>query len=318
MFCWAILTFTTTGLEHFEQSLKHPMPIDHLSININPEAGKQWLAEHSYLAEEEQAGLLDLASQLIQHINLDQDRVIGLAGPPGSGKSTLTKLLTFLLQSAGHQAVYLSLDDYYLSRQERQDQHQHSLFITRGVPGTHHLSLLHDHCRDLLQRNITTLEIPVFNKATDQVEGTRTITCPDARPVTVFVEGWCIGIKACDDSEVKHPINMLEQEHDPDAVWRKAVNQYIQTTYRSFFKTLGQCWYLQAPDWSTIVAWRWQQEQELPKPRLQNKNQVADFLAHFQRWVMHMQRQAGQWADLVIRLDAEHHLQEIHAKYEHP
>ena len=70
--------------------------------------------------------------------------VVGINGAQGSGKSTLTKILSMLLsQGFDKNVVSISIDDLYLTRAERQQLAEdiHPLFLTRGVPGTHDVEL---------------------------------------------------------------------------------------------------------------------------------------------------------------------------------
>ena len=63
-----------------------------------------------------------------------------IAGSQGSGKSSLSKLISFYLKKyCSKNSVIISLDDFYLSKNSRikLSKKIHSLFITRGVPGTH-------------------------------------------------------------------------------------------------------------------------------------------------------------------------------------
>src|SRR5687767_12770330 len=61
---------------------------------------------------------------------------VGICGPQGSGKSTLVMSLTKLLKASGLSAATLSLDDLYLTRDERSmlARRVHPLLLTRGVP----------------------------------------------------------------------------------------------------------------------------------------------------------------------------------------
>src|SRR5262249_27126715 len=66
--------------------------------------------------------------------------VVGIAGPQGSGKTTMARALAGADASIAH----LSLDDVYLGAEARKRRASalHPLFATRGVPGTHDIDLL--------------------------------------------------------------------------------------------------------------------------------------------------------------------------------
>lgn len=93
--------------------------------------------------------------------------VIGINGAQGSGKSTACKFLEVLLARRRIRAVTLSLDDLYLTREERLTlaRQVHPLFATRGVPGTHAVTLGLRIVEDMLAGRA--LEIPRFDKAAD-------------------------------------------------------------------------------------------------------------------------------------------------------
>ena len=68
-----------------------------------------------------------------------QGRVVAITGSQGSGKSTLAKILVRQLNDLGKSAACVSLDDFYLPKQDRIElgRRVHPLLVTRGVPGTH-------------------------------------------------------------------------------------------------------------------------------------------------------------------------------------
>ena len=69
--------------------------------------------------------------------------VYGIVGLQGSGKSTLAAQLVRAGASRGLRVVALSIDDFYLTRRERQRlaTRHHPLLATRGPPGTHDVAL---------------------------------------------------------------------------------------------------------------------------------------------------------------------------------
>ena len=94
--------------------------------------------------------------------------LVGLSGCQGSGKSTLVKAIAHVLEDVHHvTAVVLSLDDFYLTKAERESlaRHVHPLFATRGVPGTHDVDLLRQTLSAL--RTGVPASLPVFDKAVD-------------------------------------------------------------------------------------------------------------------------------------------------------
>ena len=82
-----------------------------------------------------------IAAQIIATNNCP---VIGINGAQGTGKTTLSDLCTKLMETHEFKIANLSIDDFYLSKSEREQlaTDRHPLLRTRGVPGTHDVSLL--------------------------------------------------------------------------------------------------------------------------------------------------------------------------------
>ena len=70
--------------------------------------------------------------------NISRVKVIAISGSQGSGKSTLAEILCDHLQDLGVAAYTCSLDDFYLTQDQRGQlaRDVHPLLQTRGVPGT--------------------------------------------------------------------------------------------------------------------------------------------------------------------------------------
>jgi D-glycerate 3-kinase len=269
-----------------------------------------WLEENTAMSEPGRLALSGLATELITRVPQTTVSTLAIAGSPGSGKSTLSRLLTHLLNQSGRATVLLSLDDYYLSREERKlrSQKLHELFINRGVPGTHNWNKLLADFDHLRKGEISGLKLPVFDKSTDDLK-------PESRwgkvsqvPAIIILEGWCVGAQPQPPSELLHPCNLLEKQKDGNGQWRKQVNHYL-TDYRDdLLDRIDQFWYLEVPDWDCVVNWRWQQEQELEQQRLQSRAEVSHFLGTFERIFRNMQSGAHEWADLRLYADHAHRL----------
>ncbi len=80
----------------------------------------------------------------------------------------MSALLARLLKEEAHLNVaHLSLDDFYLTRLDREylSQESHPLLATRGVPGTHDISLALNTLKTL--RSKQNIPLPGFDKAND-------------------------------------------------------------------------------------------------------------------------------------------------------
>ena len=233
--------------------------------------------------------------------------VVSVAGAQGSGKTTLALALQRLLQEQyAIGAVTLSLDDFYLTREERHRlaQDVHPLLSTRGVPGTHDVDWM-TRAIDALRQGRST-EIPRFDKAVDdRMEALQPV--PPAQ--LVICEGWCWGAVPEPSNRLVSPLNRLEAEKDPDGSWRRYVNRRLED-YQPLFE--NDCHiFLQVPSTEAVFQWRWQQEQELrlqagEAGRVMNEQQVRDFIQYYERITRWMLETSPSRADVCVTLDDDH------------
>ena len=235
--------------------------------------------------------------------------VVGLCGTQASGKSTLTAVLRAMLEDRGLVVASLSLDDLYLTHAERQGlaREIHPLLATRGVPGTHDVELGLTVLDGLARPGET--QLPAFDKAADD---RRPDGVPVAGPVDVILfEGWCVGAVA--QADVAAPINALERERDPDGRWRTFVNAALAGPYQALFARIDLLVLLKAPSFEVVLVWRQEQEAKLRArlvreggdlKRAMTDEQVADFIAHYERLTRHILAEMPGRADMVVELDA--------------
>lgn len=267
------------------------------------------LRESQDWSQAQRRGAAASAARLIRDIPNRSFSIVGLAGAPGSGKSALAGLVCGVLGRLGTHALVLSLDDYYLGRQQRAElAHTHPLFTQRGVPGTHDWAELIADLDNLREGLVERLCLPRFDKSRDDRCEDSEFRRLSARPQVVILEGWLIGAPPQDSEALIHPLNQMEAGRDPDRRWRRLVNDQLARYHRDLAPRLDRRWFLAVPGWQSVVAWRWQQEQELvaAERHLQTREDVARFLDQFQRIAVHMLATCGEWADVVIRLDDHH------------
>lgn len=237
--------------------------------------------------------------------------VVGVCGPQASGKSTLTAVLSRLLESRGLKTAAISLDDLYLTRAERRDlaERVHPLLAVRGVPGTHDVALGAGLLAAL--RTAGVHERPVFEKARDD---RRAHGAPFEGPADVVLfEGWCVGARSQPLEALAAPANALEAERDADGAWRSFVNTALAGPYQQLFGTLDLLVLLQAPSFEVVLSWRIEQERKLRErlaregadaSRAMSDAQVAEFIAHYERLTRWILEEMPERADLVVALDA--------------
>lgn len=268
----------------------------------------QWLEQNSRLSPGARKALASLVPHLAERLNQASVNTLAIAGPPGSGKTTLAGMLAHVLNESGRATTLLSLDDYYLPLAHRMQlaDGQHPLLARRGVPGTHDWVRFLDDIDLLKEGRIENLRLPVFNKSTDDVQPMDVWRQVDIAPGLLIIEGWCIGAPPQDESSLQPAINPMEQEMDPDGSWRHFVNQRIAACRADLLQRVDHFWYLSAPDWPCVIDWRWQQEQELTHPHLKSREEVEAFLATFERTVKHMRLTCSEWADSLLACDRSH------------
>lgn len=270
------------------------------------------VAEH--LPDSFRDTVVAIAEPIAAHILATRPREVGLCGTQASGKSTIAAVVAQMLRAEGLRVAVLSIDDLYLTREERQAlaAKVHPLFVTRGPPGTHDVALGLATLNSLRKPGVTAL--PRFDKARDtrrdpseweQFEGPADVT---------ILEGWFVGAMAQAAGALARPVNALERDEDPDGVWRGYANQQLNGPYRELFERLDRLILLQAPSFETVLAWRIEQEHKLKArlaregvdaSRTMNDDQIARFIAHYERITGQVLSELPPRTDLLFRLDAE-------------
>jgi D-glycerate 3-kinase len=239
--------------------------------------------------------------------------ILGINGSQGSGKSTLADYLcSIITERHAITAVSLSMDDFYLTRAEREHLAQtiHPLLRTRGVPGTHDVSLAIKTIQQLRAGLAT--EIPRFDKSIDdRVTGSQVDKVSGPVGLIVF-EGWCLGALPQTQAELEDPINDLERLEDDKGIWRQYINRALATDYRELFTLIDQTIMLRAPSFDAIFQWRWQQEmkmierlQDSDKSGVMTEEQVLRFIQYFQRITEHSLEEMPRRSQHLFQLEAD-------------
>jgi D-glycerate 3-kinase len=242
----------------------------------------------------------------------ERARIVAISGGQGAGKSTFAAVICQAHECLGKHALSVSLDDFYLTKTERQQLalDVHPLLATRGVPGTHDVDLALSTLKALRKGERTS--IPVFDKGLDdRLPPAQWI--PVDKPVEVIVfEGWCLGAQA-QVPLVPEPINSLERSEDPDGVWRSYVNRAL-TRYEALWELVNFWIYLAVPDIQSVIRWRTQQEQNLPETRRMQPAAIERFVAHYQRLTLQLLRDMPDRADWKVELAADHSVSGVTSK----
>ena len=128
------------------------------------------------------AGCVAPVAQLIRAAH---PRVFAISGPVGAGKSTIASAVSRALANVGMRSIAISLDDFYLSRKERDRRG----IAWRAAPGSHDL--------DLMVRTLTAIQdgsrplvLPRFDMSRDDRTADE---CLEDTPDVVLFDGWIIG-----------------------------------------------------------------------------------------------------------------------------
>lgn len=244
--------------------------------------------------------------------------LVGVSGSQGSGKSTLADLIACYAAEAGLNVAAFSLDDFYLTLDERKRLalEVHPLLQTRGVPGTHDTPMLKSTLDSLSAlREGQSLAIPRFDKlADDRVPESEWSRVSGPVDMIIF-EGWCVGARPQKVEELLEPINRLEEIEDAQATWRTWVNQQLAAEYQSLWERIDLFAFIHAPDFESVLNWRAEQELRLAEDSTSEKKpmtrtQLQRFIQHYQRITEHCLDVLPGLADVIFWLDETHQITE--------
>ena len=242
-----------------------------------------------------------------------ETKIIGLSGGQGAGKSTITGILKLILKKKYDlNLCVFSIDDFYKTKNDRliMSKKKHPLFITRGVPGTHDITLLNKTIRKLKQKKFRTVLIPKFDKSKDDRLSKDKWQKIKIKPDIIIFEGWCVGTTHQNNIELKKPLNLIEKKYDKNLKWRKIVNNLIKKRYKNLFNKIDKLVYLRVPHFNYIIKWRWLQEQKMKlttkSKKTMSKTQIKEFIMFYERLTKHMMKNYSKISDLTIFLDKNH------------
>ncbi|KAI9239502.1 MAG: P-loop containing nucleoside triphosphate hydrolase protein [Podila humilis] len=274
---------------------------------------------------------LDKTQAIVQHIlrhiplprrctpdskySLTKPLVVGLSGPQGIGKTTITNKLVSTLTGAPHnlRVFTFSMDDLYLSFKEQEmlrEAHPNNKLIEfRGLPGTHDLKLGSNTFRALCDANLSWYESdsghhtegdkprpvvlqPSYDKAAfsgcgDQVPKEQWKQEQGPFDIVLF-EGWSLGFRSIRD---RVRMKKIYEEADAKGLFLAQHSleslEWIDNTLREYERDLYEFMdifvHLSAPNLSTIFKWRAEQEKDLwaKKGTGMGDEQVREFVKRF-------------------------------------
>jgi len=250
--------------------------------------------------------------------------IIGLAGGQGTGKTTITSIITIILKKYFKLDVFkISIDDFYKTIKQRTllSKNKHPLLMTRGVPGTHDIDIMLNFFKRIKVKNFKILKLPKFNKGVDDRCKQNLWYKIQSKPDVVILEGWCVGARSQNSKELKKPVNSLEKIHDQNFKWRQYVNYQLKTKYKKLFNQLDYILFLKAKNFSLLRRWRLKQEKKLwlksknkKNLKVLNKSKVKNFMDTYQRITQQMFKDMPKYSSIVMNLNNSHQIKNIRYK----
>ena len=247
--------------------------------------------------------------------------IVGLSGGQGSGKTTISSIISIILRKYFKLNVFtISIDDFYKKRKERflLSKKIHPSLMTRGVPGTHDINMMLDFFKRIKRKEFRSLKLPKFNKAIDDRYNKKLWYSIKKRPDIIIFEGWCVGAKAEKKNTLKQPINSFEKLRDKKLIWRRYVNKQLQSKYKQLYDQLNCLLYLKSNNFSLLRKWRIKQETKLRlKNKRSNRNkimsnkEVINFMQTYQRVTQNMLKTVPKNASIILNLNTNHQIKSV-------
>ena len=247
--------------------------------------------------------------------------IVGLSGGQGSGKTTISSIISIILRKYFKLNVFtISIDDFYKKRNERflLSKKIHPSLMSRGVPGTHDINMMLDFFKRIKRKEFRSLKLPKFNKAIDDRYNKKLWYSIKKRPDIIIFEGWCVGAKAEKNNTLKQPINSFEKLRDKKLIWRRYVNKQLQSKYKQLYDQLNCLLYLKSNNFSLLRKWRIKQETKLRlKNKRSNRNkimsnkEVINFMQTYQRVTQNMLKTVPKNASIILNLNTNHQIKSV-------
>ncbi|MBN3887533.1 MAG: glycerate kinase [Nostoc sp.] len=256
---------------------------------------------------------IKLASQRQQ---LERPLIQGILGGQGTGKTTMSKVLSLILDQLGYQTVSLSLDDLYKTYSDRLLlTQQDPRLIWRGPPGTHDIDL-GLNVLDQIRQFQSPVMLPRFDKSAYGGAGDRTTPETVTNIDIVLFEGWFVGVRPIDpDLFDTAPPPIVTDE---DRAFARDLNLRLHG-YLPLWERLDSLIVLYPTDYRCSLEWRKQAEQQMiaaGKSGMSN-SEIEQFVNYFWRslhpqlFIKPLVKDATA-VDLVIEIHTDHSFGEVY------
>ncbi|KAK4689936.1 coronin-7, partial [Tremellales sp. Uapishka_1] len=199
--------------------------------------------------------------------------MVGLQGPQGCGKTTLSDSLLEYLQSTPRdlRVAVLSLDDFYKTRQgllEVAAKHpSNPLLSGRGPPGTHDVELATatiQKVKNINEAPDTTVNLPIFDKSLFQGQGDRSNSTREiTSPLDVFIlEGWSLGFLPISPQDLQS-LSSSPYSSKQSLESLTEINDYLRTFTDAVLPPFESMISIQPTSLDNVFQWRLEQEHSM-------------------------------------------------------
>ena len=265
--------------------------------------------------------LIPISFWIAKKVDKKRSYIVGLSGGQGSGKTTISSIISIILRKYFKLNVFtISIDDFYKTRKERflLSKRIHPLLMTRGVPGTHDINMMLDFFKRVKGKKFRSFKLPKFDKAIDERYNKKLWYSLKKRPDVIIFEGWCVGAKAEKNSTLKKSVNSLEKFKDKKLTWRRYVNKQLKSKYKQLYDQLNCLLYIKSNNFSLLRKWRIKQEKKLMLKNKRSNNfkimsdkEVINFMRTYQRVTQNMFKYVPKYASIILNLNSNHQIKSV-------
>lgn len=235
---------------------------------------------NSTIVDKAVAFIKPLLDERLHAQQLTRPIVVGVEGPQGSGKTYSSIRIKEALSQAypTFNIVQFSMDDFYLTYKEQMEvnlkNEDNVLLQGRGLPGTHHISLLVKVFEDLLSNDISRFPvlIPIYDKSAHNGKGDRQpkqTWIRVSKPVSVIIfEGWFNGYTSIEsEGDLIRKWNLIKESHP--AKFKNITDLQIidmnkkLKSYETIWNYFDLFICIKTFEINNVYKWRLQQEHEL-------------------------------------------------------
>ena len=265
--------------------------------------------------------LIPISFWIAKKVEKKKPFILGLSGGQGSGKTTISSIISIILNKYFKLNVFkISIDDFYKTRKKRLELSKkvHPLLMVRGVPGTHDINVMLDFFKRIKEKKFKSIKLPRFNKATDDRYNKKLWYSVKRRPDVIIFEGWCVGAKAEQNYTLKTPINSLEKLKDQKQIWRRFVNKQLKSKYKKLYDQLNCLLFIKAKNFSLLRQWRIKQEKKLSlkskrsnKLKIMSDKEIINFMQTYQRLTQNMFKSVPKYASIILNLNSNQQIKSV-------